>query len=637
MGSCVNSAAREIESKVQFWSILGPIVMACILLIVIVRSAATIALPAVAVAGILVCYKWKWRGLAAAIGALVLTFGLQFSLSQVDDWLWLSILALTIASAFIITALAFDESSHAFEAVEDQSERHKETINQLDERLRVFQEKWLLERQDFHVHIEQLKSEIQARDEAISASEKGVALAREELSASAGQQRGLLQELFEAQQHAHQLEERLAACAYPHDAARTVFVEDPFSAAPPPEQAADANAGVVAQYEAETASLRALLEESEALRRQHLQELQQQTEALIHLKELHEISLRSAASAEEQQAVQQVVAQELNEHIETLSREKQLLESTLVRLQGELEGLLQQEEERTLALESSQETIARVQAALEISQNELEAERAKVRTQQTSAEARERDLTIQVEELTRKWSNISQQVGDWQRKLEDYQQVCDKASKLQGRVDLLNNEKQQLAEELQGIRASLAELEKEHAAALSAAQESAAAALEAAQESAAAALSAAQESAAAAIEAAREAAAAAAVKASLAEEGLASQRAGDLSEANRENRRLHGLYNQLKEQFADKSAVLDATRKELFLVQEQLDALKRESQEFQVYGDDETVKGLCRLLAAAAEEQRSLEQAYGSEIESLHGLISEFMLSAPSWAPSAKS
>jgi len=44
-------------------------------------------------------------------------------------------------------------------------------------------------------------------------------------------------------------------------------------------------------------------------------------------------------------------------------------------------------------------------------------------------------------------------------------------------------------------------------------------------------------------------------------------------------RQTEGLYQQLREQFAEKSATLDATRKELFLAQEALETLRHETEE----------------------------------------------------------
>lgn len=86
----------------------------------------------------------------------------------------------------------------------------------------------------------------------------------------------------------------------------------------------------------------------------------------------------------------------------------------------------------------------------------------------------------------------------------------------------------------------------------------------------------------------------------------------------REGRRYLGLYNQLKEQFAQKGATLDETRRELFWVKEQLSACKRESEERVIF-------------ARQVEQERLIDHIlimdkqlcrYEAENEALQNLVS---------------
>lgn len=78
------------------------------------------------------------------------------------------------------------------------------------------------------------------------------------------------------------------------------------------------------------------------------------------------------------------------------------------------------------------------------------------------------------------------------------------------------------------------------------------------------------------------------------------------------------LYKQLKEQFADKSALLDETRKEVFAAQEKIVYLEKELQEM-----DETMipqEELDRYLSQVGEEVK----IYKEEITSLQALLDTF-------------
>lgn len=90
-------------------------------------------------------------------------------------------------------------------------------------------------------------------------------------------------------------------------------------------------------------------------------------------------------------------------------------------------------------------------------------------------------------------------------------------------------------------------------------------------------------------------------------------------------RRLEGLYQQLRQQFSEKSEVLSATRKELFTTQEKLSALEKEMEEAKLYEDSETSASLHRLIAAAESELALSEQQHGIEINRLHEVIDSLM------------
>ncbi|HEV8052526.1 MAG TPA: hypothetical protein VGP47_08525 [Parachlamydiaceae bacterium] len=97
---------------------------------------------------------------------------------------------------------------------------------------------------------------------------------------------------------------------------------------------------------------------------------------------------------------------------------------------------------------------------------------------------------------------------------------------------------------------------------------------------------------------------------------------------NKEARRIEGLYQQLRQQFAEKSATLSATRKELFTTQEKLLALQKDREEEAIDDSSETTESLHRLIAAAESELALLEHQHTLEINRLHDVIDSLMAHA---------
>lgn len=96
---------------------------------------------------------------------------------------------------------------------------------------------------------------------------------------------------------------------------------------------------------------------------------------------------------------------------------------------------------------------------------------------------------------------------------------------------------------------------------------------------------------------------------------------------SRELRRVDGLYRQLRQQFEDKSNLLDETRRELFLTQEKLTRELMDHKERQ-YDGTEYERELQRCLEQFENEQRELIDSHRREVEQLQELISQMMCCA---------
>jgi chromosome segregation ATPase len=91
---------------------------------------------------------------------------------------------------------------------------------------------------------------------------------------------------------------------------------------------------------------------------------------------------------------------------------------------------------------------------------------------------------------------------------------------------------------------------------------------------------------------------------------------------NRSTRRLDGMYDQLKKQFNEKSALLDKTRQELFHTQEKLLALQQEWNELHLYDRDRHQAAIDKHLIKLDKEFSAMTQQYVCEINDLQDLVS---------------
>lgn len=91
-----------------------------------------------------------------------------------------------------------------------------------------------------------------------------------------------------------------------------------------------------------------------------------------------------------------------------------------------------------------------------------------------------------------------------------------------------------------------------------------------------------------------------------------------------EVRRINGMYKQLRQQFEEKSSLLDATRKELFHTQEKLTSMQIELRERQ-YEVTDVERELQRCLAELERDQKEINYSHKKEVEQLQDLVATLM------------
>lgn len=94
------------------------------------------------------------------------------------------------------------------------------------------------------------------------------------------------------------------------------------------------------------------------------------------------------------------------------------------------------------------------------------------------------------------------------------------------------------------------------------------------------------------------------------------------SEESSLRRRAEGMYLQLREQFNEKSAVLDETRRQLFHTQEALLQLQNTLKEQEQFSAHPAVHELIQHILKMQKSYSSLKKQYESEISDLHEIVS---------------
>lgn len=541
----MNTTAKKMESPIQLWPMLGPLCVVCIMFVMVVRSSSTQwGLPLVALGGILMCYRWKWKGFAGASIVLAAVAVYQIIAIPTSDLWWTCVLTLSILSSFVVTVLFLDESQSVLDVIAGQSATYHDNLSELEEKLAASQNKLEAERQIFTSRIEPLKRELAEREEKIQSHDKLIAIVREELMSAHSRQEKLLQDLYDSQQQS-------------------------------------------ALFEQKVVDLQRKLNET---------------------------------NVQENQMMQQMVFEELNDQLSSLSQEKQLLESTLSNIQGELEVLTIETQEKSQVIDIHEATIQSLKTTLDVREEELQVVKIKSQELQKNNENREKALHQQVEELMKKLSIAMQQLGEWQQKLHDYASLTEKCSELNTHIQEHISDKRRLLHEVEKARHDV-ECAENHRALSEAAQMQLQHQLE--------------EIGVQLVKANEQISAnehlttvCQALKDQLNQ--LQTEKEEKEPEKSSELRRVEGLYNQLRGQFAEKTKVLDETRRTLFHTQEKLAALQKNIKEMEIYGDNDMQEKLYRMLGSLDRILSRQIHEQQNEISQLHELIDSLIFQSSS-------
>ena len=522
----------KIDSQVQFWILVGPILLIIAMLAVLIKGdPKDWILAIIAVFGIPCCWKWKRPGFLAAIGLLAVAFFFQMTVATIEERFWILALSTTIAMGFIVTALSFEEAEEIIQSLEVESKSRLDNLFQLDEKFKEAQFSFQKERELLTAKVKQAQVEAEEKSQQLSSYEKAIGLAKGEIAAAQANREKLLQEVFDTRHEAMLLQQKLEEMHQQQMAVESLQAkEEEF---------------IILKSQLQTAS-----EEIQFSQKQ----MEKYALELAALKEVSEFHEATALQAQEEQILNQAILQEMSEHIESLTREKDLLESTLARLQTELESHLTYTQS--------------LKAIAERREQELQIEKASYEEYKITSEGKVKMFSAQIEDLSFKWSQATQQIAQWQHQLSELQ---NKLNAQQAEIQSMTQEKSSILQSLEEKKGLILTLEEKNAE------------LQVLQ----------------------------AVPSSVNDERNAA--------------RAEAKYAQLRQQFEEKSSVLDATRRELFLTQEELLRLQKEMDEMHVFEINETEAKLQDFLISMEKDLSHKEMEHQDEVQALHDVISSLI------------
>jgi len=547
------------------------------MLIISIRFASPvdIKLSLIGLTGIFICYQWKWRGVWLSFGFLAAALG-YYLISSQSEWLWQSVLALSIASSFVVTALALEESRNSWDALSKENEDHRQSIAFANERLHAAQNRFNVEYQEAYSRLEQRDNELKKKNDKLQASERLVELIRDEMTALHQNQERLLEELYSARQEAAALELKVESKpSFQHN--ENVSSNELFELR-----------RLIAIREGEIAELKCKLEESLKSSRLVEQQIKEHVSEIASVRQFQKRENDSLAKVQSELNSQHRAFQELSDRNETLSREKRLLETTLTSLQNELEEVNCSLEEMTKKENSTSKALLEWQPI--VAEYQLQKENHATLQEQLGEVVNERAqlneynalLQQTLNELKQNFETASSREIELQKKIDDfvvgYQELEQKQQKDQDELNSLKSFEikfHQLAEQLLEQKKLCQKLSVEN---------------------------------------------------EQLQQALQNPPPAQDSEASQQIRKLQGLYFQLREQFAEKSQVLDATRRELFHTHEKLLSLQMELEEAKIYNEGEVEKSFSDLLKAAEEELKTVEKQASAEILYLEDIINAMLL-----------
>jgi len=204
----VKALERQIELKSAALGAIAPLITAVTISILLIKgtSGSNQIFPWVALIGLGLCWQWRVKGLACAIGILCAVFAYQFSNIPVDDRLWYVVFTLSLCVTFGVAALTFDEISTMAVGIATATEESDKKIDQKESLLRAIEHRFIEQTSVLNSQVIELQQQIKELQDKSSSYQEIIDVARNEVAQANHRQESLQKELTQASQQVSNLE-----------------------------------------------------------------------------------------------------------------------------------------------------------------------------------------------------------------------------------------------------------------------------------------------------------------------------------------------------------------------------------------------------------------------------------------------
>jgi chromosome segregation ATPase len=565
----VHALEKKLDNQVRFWSLIGPLVILLSMAVLLFKSSTYWYLPLSALVAIPICVKWKTKGLAISLTFL---FTLSFFTYQdlpIGERFWHMGISVSMAFSLIILTLALDEVQGVFDQVQLESQSRLDNFLRLDEQMKIKELSLTQEKEELQSRLNAVTQELSQTQTKQQAFQKLTQLANEELILLRHQHEQVIQEVFQRKQQIADLNEKLEQL----ELSLQEFVNGKTDQQLKEfQKAADTYLQEIEQLKA----LQVFMEAENARKNEtHQQDMQQASEQIRQLK----VSLTQQS-------------QQFSSRLEETTKQLQL------NYREELKIIEQHYQDRLAQLENKQ-----AQALLDVESNLAD------------SQGQKKELNNQIEQLHQSHQiSLNQLEHTYQQRVEELQQDLNQtkmeAQQLNHQLEELQDQHAQLLQLDKNNQKQVNELTQHHQTVLKQLDTSYKDNKQLNHQI---------------------------QEAKTLEEDLKAvkkelettryhleqykNREAKLPYALGNTRQMEAMYLQLKEQFQKKSATLDATRRELFYVQEQLQLLQKEQAEREQFSISEQECSLQKDLQKLILEMEHSQEEADREIDALYHLI----------------
>lgn len=568
-GKTVKILEKKAENQIQYWALLGPMVILLSTTILLFKMSDHWYLPVSLLIGIPLCVKWNMKGLVASLVILFSLFIFSYQGLELEDRYWHLGMGMSMALSFVILTLSMEELQTLFGKFKAESQSRLENFLRLDENVKIQEKNWSVEKEALSSNVLIMFKELEKVQTEKQTFEKLVYLAKDELIALRAQHEQLLQDLFYKKQQISQLHERLdenestiqgfvnsdwekdiqkltnQVLDFEHiveDLKRQIDLqknqiqlsnENEMALQKALQQSLKRESTIqvaIQQHEKDAVLYLNQIQEKES----SLEELTKEKDALAYSLELLKKKTEDEALIIQEQIFEwKRTIEQQNERINLLEEKCTEQEQDLVNsqeLQNELQHLQQATQYKNELLDNTKTLLEKSNEEMASLAHKYESAQTTIETLKHSLDRFQAEVKIKADhahDLSQKCTDFEQQIKDLQKGLEE-------------------REKQQLNVQLPEVKPPAVPIN---------------------------------------------------------------------------SRPIESMYLQLKQQFQERSDVLHATRRELFEVQEQLLAMQKEFEEKEQYQIPEREYLLQAQLLQMQQEMEEEQQNSQQEIDALHTII----------------